>query len=198
MPPYRFGRHPVTDRLDDYVSTPANAAILLDELRRDAESSFFTQLQAELRDHVLRDVFGGAPVTEEASTDDAVEDGRKRRRLYRKGIRAALELAFGIGRDEPVQPGASIAPIDTFWGCGQPLDQAWVGWNTSNGQRRVVLVLFSDRPAMGWDDSIMVPVAASFPPPNPPPKGMVVLYDGADAATRIAELSHDGPTPSTG
>jgi hypothetical protein len=196
MPPYRFGRHPVTEQLDEYVSTPANARELLRQLRAGEESTFFEQLRKEVRDHVLRDVFGGASASEGPSADEAREDGRRRRVLYRKGIQAALELAFGVGKDAEVPADAAIAPIDTFWGCGQPLDQAWVGWNTTGGQRRVVLVLFSDTPAMGWDDTIMIQVDGSFPPTQPPPKGMVVLYDGADATTRIAELIHEEPPAS--
>jgi hypothetical protein len=194
VPPYRFGRHPLTVELDEYVSDPERAATLLREIRSGSESTeFASQLQASHQLHLFEEVYGRAPLTGEPEEDDETEHGRRRRLLYRDGIRAALELALGIGRDEDVpDPPTRVDPIDTFWGCGQPFDQAWVGWSSRDEMRHIVLVLFSDTPAMGWDDELLLPVDRSFPPTEVEDKGLVVMYRGGDGKTSISEVAQPG------
>jgi hypothetical protein len=194
VPPYRFGRHPLTVELDEYVSDPGRAATLLREIRSGSESTAFaSQLQASHQLHLFEEVYGRAPLTGEPEEDDETERGRRRRLLYRDGIRAALELALGISRDEDVpDPATRVDPIDTFWGCGQPFDQAWVGWSSRGGIRRIVLVLFSDTPAMGWDDHLLISVEGSFPPREVEDKGLVVMYRGGDGETSISEVAQPG------
>jgi hypothetical protein len=195
VPPYRFGRHPLTVELDEYVSDPGRAATLLREIRSGSESSeFASQLHATHQLHLFDEVYGGAPLTGEPGEDDETERGRRRRLLYRDGIRAALELALDISREEDVpNPPTRVDPIDTFWGCGQPFDQAWVGWSSRGGIRHIVLVLFSDTPAMGWDDDLLLPVDRSFPPTEVEDKGLVVMYRGGDGETRISEVAQSEP-----
>ncbi len=197
MPPYRFGRHPITDALDEYVSDPAQAATLLDELRRNVEKTAFATalLAKDAADHrhLFEEVFGKAKVATGSRETEEVRRGRARRLLYRDGIRAALELAFGIGHDDPVpDPATEVASIDTLWGCGQPMDQAWVGWRGTGATRRVVLTLFSDEPATGWDDSLLATVDRPFPPQpaDLATTGIVVFHDDGAGATRVSRVIH--------
>jgi hypothetical protein len=195
MPPYRFGRHAITEKLDEYVGDPARAAKLLKEIRaKRPDTDFSATLLPEDRDHLLDEVYEGAPLTDTPQDDEEVERGRRRRLLYRDGIRAALELALHIDHDSDVpEDPQSIDPIDVFWGCGQPFDQAWIGWRTSGGTRRLVLVFFSDTPAMGWDGTTLADLTGSFPPATVAEKGLVLMYADGDGGTRISQVVQTDP-----
>jgi hypothetical protein len=196
MTPYRFGRDPITMKLDEWVRDLDKAKTLLHELRGDKDagaggppaiedSSFLGSLQDEQRNHLRDDVFG-------QKADQ--ERGRQRRQLYRNAIRAALELALGIDADGDADTATSIAPIDTYWGCGQPFDQAWIGWNNAEGERRVTLFLFADTPATGWDDSLLSSVGRF--PSGVGPTGLVVMYEAASQTHIKQSTALDGAAGS--
>jgi hypothetical protein len=192
VPPYRFGRHPITEELEMYVSEPQQAATLLQEIRDGSESTEFAErLRARFPDshqHLFNEVFGGAPLEAEPGENERATRGRERRKLYRDGIGAALELAFHVEHGAPVTvPPERFDLIDVLWGCGQPFNQAWIGWNSVNVEgeersvRHILLVLLSDEPAMGWEDSIVTALDPdAFPPPDArdETKGLVVMRSG--------------------
>ena len=147
MTPYRFGKDPINDKLDVYVADAQKARTLRDEINDhpDQESTFMGTLTDDEKEQLRRDVYGPGPKpVSGAELQDARERAQSRRKVFREGVKQAIDLALAGAQ------GRGIEPIETFWGCGNAHNEARFG-RSADG-KGVTLILLSDRPAMGRDD----------------------------------------------
>jgi hypothetical protein len=141
-PSYRLGKGPIVKALETRLNTQfddAKAEIdrVLSELSANGleRRTHFEEriLKGQNKRHLQQDVFGGP-------------GGNERRAVYYQGLKDAMELARDLGSAN--RP----APIQLFWGCGQPTNECWVSWSRPAGNPVVTVIFLSDVGAIGTDE----------------------------------------------
>jgi hypothetical protein len=153
-PPYRIGKGPIVVAMEMFLAQGDLATYydeLVDEdtyLKKSTPTTFDRFLKAlggRDHDHLMDDVFGpgNAALGPPAAAEAATESGLSRRLVYGRGIRRALEIAYGFGSGGPLL--AEPWDIDIFWGCGQPFNS--VVLRTNAAKKIVTAIIYSDEPA---------------------------------------------------
>jgi hypothetical protein len=210
-PRYRFGKGPLITAFEEYVADGARAAKLLTQLqKRDYKdvasyeakrnwTTFERSLSGKNLEHLETDVFGpGSKQQSDAAKAEALRRGRERRLIYCQGIRAALELAFGIGKGETPPAGVDPAPLEVFWSCGNGANQCFVAWNETP-TRHVTVNLLSNEPAMAWDDGLVAPVEG-FPEADQGRRGFFVFAADENGKLSVSSTKAElgvPPSPTT-
>jgi hypothetical protein len=163
-PAYRIGKGPIIIALEAFLRD-GEPETLYEQLKDEdtyltgpkptAFDEFLATRDELAHTHLVRDVFGPGAATlglSDGERQDAVQRGLSRRVVYGRGLRRALEIAYGFGGeallDEPWT-------IDAYWGCGQPYNL--VGLRTNPQKKVVTLLIYSDEVATGDDRRTVVP-----------------------------------------
>jgi hypothetical protein len=169
-PPYRLGKGPVVIALQQFLATGdvelwykqlADEATYLRELRPTEFDTYLEGLDKTSFKHMAQDVFGAgqdAAVLPADQLPAARRKGLSRRLVYGRGLRRALEIAYGFG--EGAERRARPWTIDLFWGCGQPFNS--VALSTNTAKELVTVIVYSDGVATP-DRGIVVPWDATKP-----------------------------------
>ena len=182
-PPYRLGKGPVVVALQEFLaegnvelwySQLVDEETYLEELKPTEFDVYLSERDEESYQHVAQDVFGpgqDAALLPEDQLAAAKRKGVSRRLVYGRGLRRALEIAYGFGggagpRDRPWT-------IDFFWGCGQPFNS--VALSTNPAKEVVTVVIYSD--GIATPDSRIVVARDVTKPIEPDPGGLYFVDD---------------------
>jgi hypothetical protein len=163
-PAYRIGKGPVVVVLEQFLATD-DVEKWYDQLLDEATygkvgnqtvfEDFLKARNAAFHTHLVQDVFGPGRTAAELPPDQLAEaeaKGAGRRLVYWRGLRRALEIAYGFGGQ--VKAPADRWTINVYWGCGQPLNA--VGLGTDAATKVVTVIVYSDQAATGDDGSTVV------------------------------------------
>jgi hypothetical protein len=192
-PPYRLGKGPVVIALQQFLATGnvelwysqlADEATHLQELKPTEFDVYLESVDKKAYEHMAQDVFGPgqeAALLPEDQLAAARQKGVSRRLVYGRGLRRALEIAYGFGdgaarRDRPWT-------IDLFWGCGQPFNS--VALSTNTAKELVTVIVYSDGIATP-DGQIVVPWDTTKPI-SPNPGGDLYFVDDRKGLETVSE-----------
>jgi hypothetical protein len=164
-PAYRIGKGPIVVALEEFLAEGDVATWhkqLTDEiayLETTNATEFDTYLASSGHDpdgHLARDVFGPGKDADSLSVAErraAEEKGLSRRLVYGRGMRRALEIAYGFG--DAVARVGDPWTIDVYWGCGQPFNL--VSLRTNTARKSVTMIVYSDEIATGDERDTVQP-----------------------------------------
>jgi hypothetical protein len=146
---------------------------------------FLKDKKVEFHTHLVQDVFGPGRDAAElppAQLAAAKEKGAGRRLVYWRGLRRALEIAYGFGG--AVKASEDRWAVNVYWGCGQPFNAVGLGTDAVN--RVVTVIVYSDQVAMGDDGSNVVARDPSTTI-DPDPAGDLFFVDDRDGVGTVSE-----------
>ena len=189
-PPYGFGKGPIAAALEVYLSDPANAQEMLDDIDRAAapeDLAFAKRLKDKSNGvaytHLVEETLGPGRAQDLANvTADQqrrLEDKANRRAgVFARGIKAAIERAYGVAPGDAIPAGSTPLPIEILWGCGRAEPQVWLDWRIDPNDRtcgQVTVVLLSDVP-----ETIVPPEFKPARPRADATRGLFVYRDDGE------------------
>jgi len=142
MPNYRLGKGPIAVGLEDFLTGQQQAVKLIGQLsdgvppdELDFVSYLSDRFGPQERTHFLR-VFGRsfpAGLSEEERAEAQLENDQ-RYKVFSMGLSQVALLCLGAPANadiEGIDPSAlrqEPYPVQVFWGCGQPFNEAWTSW----------------------------------------------------------------------
>jgi hypothetical protein len=193
-PPYRLGKGPVVVALEKFLkegdvtlwySQLADEETYLKNLEPTAFDSYLKDANKEAYGHMEQDVFGAGQKADFLPADQlkaAEQKGMSRRLVYGRGMRRALEIAYGFG--EGAKPRAQPWTIDLFWGCGQPFNSVALSVNPAN--EMVTVIVFSSAVATPGDGLTVVARDPSTTV-DPDPEGDLFFVDDRKGVESVSE-----------
>ena len=190
---YRVGKGPVVVLLEQFIRTDEVKAWydqLVDEATYiEGEQStlfedFLEAKNADFHNHLEEDVFGpgkNADALPPAQLAAAKAKGKSRRFVFWRGLRRALEIAYGFGGE--LKADGDEWTVDIYWGCGQPANV--VGLSTNADKKIVTVIVYSDQGAQGDDGSTVVPWDPAATKPNA--AGDIFFVDDRDGIGVVRE-----------
>jgi len=189
-PPYRIGKGPVVVALQKFLATGDVQTWyeqLADEdtyLKGMKNTLFDAVLTGQNKKHMAQDVFGAGHDAAALTPDQlaaAQQKGLSRRLVYGRGMRRALEIAYGYGNGG--QPRPNPWTIDLFWGCGQPFNSVALAADPAN--QRLTVIVYSSATATPGDDAT-VPRDPSTPM-DPAEGGDLFFVDDRKGPETVSE-----------
>ncbi len=193
-PAYRIGKGPVVVVLEQFMAT-GDVDAWYDQLKDEATygnvenqtlfEDFLKARSVDFHTHLVQDVFGPGRDAAELPPSQlaaAREKGAGRRLVYWRGLRRALEIAYGFGGE--VRAIEDRWTVNLYWGCGQPFNAVGLGTDAVN--KVVTVIVYSDQVAMGDDGST---VAARDPSTiiAPDPTGDLFFVDDRAGVGTVSE-----------